>query len=136
MEKINTVGNVTRCSIIIFDDFNNVLIARRGKTKKGMPVLWSIFGKEIKGKETHEKCITKAIDKDLKCNIFDLTPFKEYVIGENGGDTCMVYTGRIREYITCHTDIKEIKWVSESEIHNYDFDNLEKQMVVDFFSSL
>jgi len=76
------MGQVSKCSIIICDDFNGVLIAARGKSKKGLPKVWSIFGKDIKGKETTEQCITKAIEKDLKCTIFDVAPFKEYVYDE------------------------------------------------------
>ena len=69
------MGMITRCSIIIYDDFGNVLIAERGKRNERK---WGTFGKEIKGKETEEKCISKAVDKDIKCTIFDLKPFKEY----------------------------------------------------------
>ena len=43
------MGKVVRCSIIIYDDFDNVLIAERGKKNERT---WGIFGKEIKGKET------------------------------------------------------------------------------------
>ena len=52
------MGKVVRCSIIIYDDFDNVLIAERGKKNERT---WGIFGKEIKGKETDEKCINKTI---------------------------------------------------------------------------
>ena len=48
MEKI------LRCSILIVDDFNNVLVAERGKGK-GAIKTWGLFGKEIKGKEDEEK---------------------------------------------------------------------------------
>ena len=35
----------TRCSIIIYDDFGNVLIAERGKKSERT---WGIFGKELR----------------------------------------------------------------------------------------
>ena len=63
------MGSLVKCSIIIYDDFGNVLLAERGKKNERT---WGLFGKDIKGKETDEKCISKAIDKDLKCTIFDL----------------------------------------------------------------
>ena len=47
MEKI------LRCSILIVDDFNNVLVAERGKGKNTI-TSWGLFGKEIKGKENEE----------------------------------------------------------------------------------
>jgi len=129
------MGKIVRCSIVIYDDFNNVLIAQRGKVKKNAPVIWSVFGKDIKGKESGEKCITKAIDKDLKCNIFDLAPFKEYVIDEEKEESLLVYIGKIKEFITCHTEINKIKWISERDLNLYDFSNNEKEMLLDFFSS-
>jgi hypothetical protein len=130
------MSKVTRCSIIICDDFNNVLIAEIGKGKGNSPKIWCIVGKSIKGKETEEKCITKAIDKALKCNIFDLTPFKEYALDEESGDTLLVYSGKIREAVTCHTDINKIKWISESEVDMYDFSIDEKKALLDFFKNM
>ncbi len=129
------MGQVVKCSVIICDDFNGVLIAARGKSKRGLPKVWSIFGKDIKGKETAEQCITKAIDKDLKCTIFDITPFKEYVFNEESGDTLLVYTGKVKEYITPHKDINEVKWITERELNTYDFSGGEKEILLDFFNS-
>ena len=129
------MGKVVKCSIIVFDDFNNVLIAQRGKVKKNLPVIWSIFGKDIKGKETEEKCITKALEKDLKCNIFDLAPFKEYIIDEESGDLATVYTGKVKEYLTCHKEINKIMWIGKKDIDRYEFAPLEKEILADFFNS-
>ena len=56
------MGSLVKCSIIIYDDFGNVLLAERGKKNERT---WGLFGKDIKGKETDEKCISKAIDKDF-----------------------------------------------------------------------
>lgn len=129
------MGKIVKCSIIIYDDFNNVLIAQRGKVKKGLPVIWSIFGKDIKGKESEEKCITKAMEKDLKCNIFDLTSFKEYVINEDSEETVMVYTGKVKEYLTCHKEINKIMWIGKKDIDRYEFSQLEKEILLDFFNN-
>ena len=104
------MGKVVRCSIIIYDDFDNVLIAERGKKNERT---WGIFGKEIKGKETDEKCINKAIDKDLKCTIFDLKPFKEY--------------------ITCHKTISNTKWIAKNKLNDYNFNEEELKILKDFF---
>ena len=124
---------VTRCSIIIYDDFNNVLIAEIGKGKRESPEVWSVIGKLMKGKETQEKCITKAIDKGLKCNIFDLNPFKEYALDGENGNVLAVYSGKIREAVTCHKDINKIKWIRESDMDMYDFSIQDKKALLDFF---
>ena len=112
-----------------------MLIVVRGKSKRNLQKVWSIFGKDVKGKETTEQCIIKAIDKDLKCNIFDINPFKEYVIDEERGDTSLVYTGKVKEYITTHKDIHQVKWITERELNMHDFSNGEKEILVDFFKS-
>ena len=129
------MGKVIKCSIIIYDDFNNVLIAQRGKVKKNCSVIWSIFGKDMKGKESEEKCITKALEKDLKCNIFDLAPFKEYVVNEDNGESLMVYTGKVKEYLTCHKEINKIMWIGKKDIDRYEFSEEEKQVLLDFFNN-
>ena len=128
------MGKVVKCSIIICDDFNAVLIAARGKKK--LQKVWSIFGKDIKGKETTEQCVSKAIDKDLNCTIFDMTPFKEYVLDKDSGDISLVYTGKVKHYITTHKDINQIKWITERELDMYDFAQGEKEILVDFFKRI
>lgn len=124
------MGIVTRCSIIIYDDFGNVLIAERGKRNERT---WGIFGKEIKGKETEEKCISKVVDKDIKCTIFDLKPFKEYVLEDE--KKLKVFTGGVKEYITCHKSINDIKWISKKNIEDYIFNDEDKIILNDYFQN-
>ncbi len=119
---------VTRCSIIIYDDFGNVLIAERGKRNERT---WGMFGKEIRGKETEEKCISKAVDKDIKCTVFDLKPFKEYVLEDE--KKLKVFTGSVKEYITCHKSINNIKWISKGNIEDYIFNDEDKMILNDYF---
>jgi len=128
------MGKVVKCFIIIRDDFNAVLIAARGKKKTQK--LWSIFGREIKGKETSEQCASKAIDKDLNCIIFDMMPFKEYVLDKDSQDISLVYTGKVKHYINSHKDINQIKWITERELDSYDFNSDEKEILIDFFKSI
>ncbi|MDU2120939.1 MAG: DNA mismatch repair protein MutT [Clostridium celatum] len=119
---------VTRCSIIIYDDFGNVLIAERGKRNERT---WGLFSKEMKGKETEEKCISKAVDKDIKCTVFDLKPFKEYVVEDE--KKLKVFTGSVKEYITCHKSINNIKWISKRDIEGYIFNDEDKMILNDYF---
>lgn len=126
------MSDIVKCLIVIYDDFNNVLIAERGKGKKVIKE-WGIFGKNIKGKETEDKCISKAVDKDIKCTIFDLKPFKTYVLNDQD-QKIQVYTGTIKEYITCHRTINSLKWIGKSEVDSYLFNEEEKQILKDFFN--
>lgn len=124
------MGKIIRCSIVIYDDFNNVLIAERGKKSDKV---WGLFGKEMKGKETEDKCICKAVDKDLKCTIFDLQPFKEYDLNQELEEKLKVFKGTVKEYITCHRNINNVKWINKKEIINYNFSDEDKKILEDFF---
>lgn len=125
------MGKVVRCSIVIYDDFNNVLIAERGKRADKV---WGLFGKEMKGKETEDKCICKAVDKDLKCTIFDLQPFKEYDLNEESEGKLKVFKGTVKEYITCHRNINGVKWINKKDIINYNFNDEDKKILEEFFN--
>lgn len=129
------MGKIINCSIIICDDYNNVMIAERGKGKNNSPKVWGIFGKDVKGKESTEKCIIKAINQDLKCNIFDLDVFKEYTLDEINGDSIFVFTGKIKELAIYSPNINKIKWVSHRDIDMHEFSGLDKQILMDFFNS-
>ena len=127
------MGKIIGSSIVIYDDFNNVLIAERGKGKN-TPKVWGIFGKDIKGKETEEKCVLKAIDKDLKCTVFDLKELNTYSnTGSNDGELIKGYSGTVKEYLTCHKSINSVKWIGKKEIDNYNFSDLDRAMLEDFW---
>lgn len=124
------MGKVIRCSIIIYDDFGNVLVAERGKKNDK---IWGIFSKEIKGRETEEKCVFKAIDRDIKCTIFDLQPFNEYKLSEE--ESLKVFTGTIKEYITFHRSISSIKWIGKKEFEKFKFNEEDTKILSDFFNN-
>lgn len=122
---------VARTAIVIYDSYNNVLIVQRGKTKE-----WSLVEKDIKGKETGEKSINKAVDNDLNCTIFDLSTLGEYVINEEKEESLLVYTGMIRQHVVCHKTIKEVRWINKNEIDNYKFSGIERDILIDFYKKI
>lgn len=124
------MANIIECSIVIKDHFNNVFIVQR-KTKKKEPKLWYLVGKKIKGKETTEKCINKAIKDDLKTIVFNLEPVLELEI--NNSENCLVYEGELRERIVYGTEIVDGRWISEREINNYEFAPYEKEKLIEYF---
>ncbi|OKZ85435.1 hypothetical protein [Clostridium sp. 29_15] len=127
------MGKVVKSTIVIYDDFKNILIAERGKGKN-TPKQWGLFGKELKGKETAERAIIKAVDKDIKCTIFDLENFKEYSANENGDETIQVYTGTVREYITTHKTINTVRWIGKKDIEQYNFSHEDLEIIKEYFS--
>lgn len=127
------MGKVVKSTIVIYDDFKNILIAERGKGKN-TPKQWGLFGKELKGKETAERAIVKAVDKDIKCTIFDLEAYKEYSIDTDVEESVQVYTGTIREYITTHKTINSVKWIGKNDIENYNFSDEDLKIIKEYFT--
>lgn len=123
------MGRIAECSVIIKDDFNNIFIVRR-KTKRNEPKLWYIVGKKIRGKETEEKCIARAIKDDLKSIIFNLEKLGEIKISTEEDELCAVYLGQLKEKIVYGNDIVEGKWVSAKELENYDLAEYEKEKIL------
>lgn len=124
---------VVKSTIVIYDDFKNILIAERGKGKN-TPKQWGLFGKELKGKETAERAIIKAVDKDIKCTIFDLKEFKQIELQEGAEEATQVYVGTVREYITTHKSINSVKWIGQKDIENYNFSEEDMKIIKEFFA--
>ncbi|MBB6716040.1 hypothetical protein [Clostridium gasigenes] len=127
------MSKVISCSLIIKDDFNNVLIIQR-KVKKGQSKVWSLLNRDIKGKETTEKCLEKIAKDDLKGIVFNFTPFKDFAINENEINTS--YTGIIKESIILHKDIIGSKWINKRVLDEYDFVKDNKEILLEFFESV
>lgn len=129
------MGKITACSLIIKDDYKNVLIIQR-KAKRNDPKLWEILQRDIKGKETQEKCIGKMTQRELKTVIFNLTPFKDYIIDEEKEESAMLFTGKLKERITLHKDIVMSQWISKSDLDKYDFVPGHKEILLNYFNSI
>ena len=126
------MGNIKGTVIVIYDNYNNVLIIQRGKkSSEG----WSLVGKDLKGKETPEKCISKGAEKDLDCTIFDLKELGEYNIDGNGEASVLAYSGMIRQTIVPHKTIGGAKWISKKDLDSYEFTEGVKKILEDFFAS-
>lgn len=122
-----------KTSIIIYDDFKNVLIVQKGKSKKFDSKVWSILSKDITEKQDPEKYITKAVGKELKCNIFELLPYKIYEEDENKN---IVFSGKLKEQIVCSADINEFSWIKERNLKEYNFSEMEEKILSEFFKTI
>lgn len=123
---------IVACSLIVEDDFKNLLIIQK-KVKKNSINLWQILQKDIKGKQTQEKTISKMVQRELNCVIFDLHPFKEYVMDEEKEEILIVYTGKLKERLTLHKDYAYYKWISKNELDQYEFIPEHKNILLDYF---
>ena len=121
------MSKVVECSVIIKDDFNNIFIVQR-KTKKNQPKYWYTVGKKIKGRESEEKCISRAIKDDLKSIVFNLEKVGE-IDNKNLEGLSALYIGELKEKIVLGNDIEEGKWIKISDIDNYEFEINEVEKI-------
>lgn len=127
------MSNVKFCSVIIKDDFNNILISKK-KGKKSDENLWYIFERKIKAKETPEKCAHRIIKEDLKTIVFDLNKLCDLNICE--GETLSVFTGFLKEKFTYGNNITACKWINKNDLKDYTFAGGELEKINAFFESI
>ncbi len=128
------MDKVTKCIVIIKDDFKNVFVVQK-KGKRTEPKKWQLLEVEVKGKSAEDKCIEKMIKKDISSILFNKTAIKDYVIDEATGDILRIYTGQLKERITLHKDFINNTWIGESKIDEMDFIPEHKEILRDYFKS-
>lgn len=121
------MNKIAECSVIIKDDFNNIFLVMK-KTKKNEPKLWYNIGRKIKGKESEEKCVTRAIKDDLKSIVFNVERLGE-VINSLSNEVCAVFKGELKEKVVLGKDVVEGRWVSVSDIDKFDLAPDEKEKI-------
>lgn len=119
------------CIQLIKDDFNNVLIMKK-KAKRGTISKWSLLEQKIRGKENDEKCLTRAAKDILKTIVFDNKEFKEYAINEE--ESIKVYIGKLKEKFVLDKSYDEAKWINKNIINEYDIEDLDKKILLDYFN--
>ena len=97
------------CTLLIKDDFNNVLVLNK-KVKRGEEQTWSLLSGKSRGKESDEKCIDRTVKDVLKSIPFETKFVGEY---ESNEESFKVYSARLRERIVLHKNYKECKWVGK-----------------------
>ena len=123
------MANVIGCSIILKDDFNNILIIKK-EQKKNFG-LWKCVGRLKKGRENNEKCIINSVKEELNTLIFDLKEVKEFKI--NDEDSIMIYEGKIKDYMNLGKKVMDMRWISKSDIENYELLDWQKEMLLEYF---
>lgn len=125
------MSKIAECSVVIKDDFNNFFIVRK-KVKRNQPQLWYLIGKKIRGKETEEKCIARAVKDDLKSIIFNLEKIGETSIDNE--ETCALYVGELKEKIVYGTEIVEGEWINERQLDKFDLAPGEKEKILRYLN--
>lgn len=120
------MNKIAECSVIIKDDFNNIFLVMK-KTKKNEPKLWYSVGRKIKGKESEEKCVARAIKDELKSIVFNVERLGEVINISN--EVCAVFKGELKEKVVLGKDVVEGKWVSVLDIDKFDLAPDEKEKI-------
>lgn len=128
------MDKVMQTAIIIYDDYKNVLAVQKNKNKKGEPEIWSLISSPIKGKETPEKCISKAVEHDLDSILFNLEKFREYEKADEATSSIYVFSGNIRGKTILHKSLYELKWINIKELDNYKFVSDNIDIIKDFIN--
>ncbi len=106
---------------VITDDNNRILITQRN-IKKSQGGLWEFPGGKIENGETREEAIIREIKEELDVNIKADQYIDEKVFNYPEKDInliamkCSIISGKI--LLKEHEDAK---WVTSSELGNYDF---------------
>lgn len=122
----------TKCSIIIKDDFNNIFIVKK-KVKKNEIEFWYTIGKKLKGRESEEKCITRAIKEDLKSIVFNVEKIGE-ILKEESEEVFAIYKGEIKERTTYGNDIVDGAWVNLASLDKFNLAPGEKEKILMYYN--
>lgn len=123
----------TACTLIIKDDFENILILKK-KVKKGQIGKWSLLSQNLRGKESDEKCLNKASNKILKTIIFDLEPYKEFVLDSDSDEGIRVYKGEIKGRFVLDKSYDDAQWVNKNKLSEYEFEDVDKLIMENFIA--
>ncbi|MBZ0311173.1 hypothetical protein K7185_01705 [Clostridium butyricum] len=123
----------TACTLIIKDDFENILILKK-KVKKGQIGKWSLLSQNLRGKESDEKCLNKASNKILKTIIFDLEPYKEFVLDSDSDEGIRVYKGEIKGRFVLDKSYDDAQWVNKNKLSEYEFEDIDKLIIENFIA--
>lgn len=122
------------CSLIIHDDNNKVLIARRSKSKEKFSLMWETIGGGLENDETPEECIRREVMEELNCSIYDLKLFKVYIINEDNRYVLIVYIGKICGHIQPNLEIEQVRWIDKLEVKDFDFCGNCLEKLLDYYN--
>lgn len=124
------MAKVSMCTLIIRDDFKNVLILQK-KVKKGEEDSFALLTQKLRGKESEEKCINRAVKDSLKSIIFDLEKIQNYELSDQ--EEIAVYVGDLKERIVLDKAYKDYKWINKRQLDDFNLSEVEKDILSLYF---
>lgn len=126
------MGKIIGCSLIVKDNFNNVLVIQR-KAKKNEPKIWQLVSKKRRGKEDLEKTVSRAAKEDLKSILFDLEEFDEVSVDSQADSANMIFTAIVKERMVYHKDIVAAKWINKKDVNSIELLELDRNILNTYF---
>jgi len=127
-------------SAIIYNDKNQVLLAKRSPNKKLDPNLWETIGGTVEFGESPLECLEREIDEELNCKLSNikLLDVYSYVNKEIGRQIISLqYIATIKGIPKFNTgEISELKWIDEAEIQKLKFSMNCKERVLGYFKQI
>jgi 8-oxo-dGTP diphosphatase len=101
-------------NLIIINDCNEILLAKRSLQESDDSGLWSIPGGTIEDGEDIEESLRREVKEELNCEIESMKLFYEFNFSEK--IYSYYFYGKINGDIQTNEEISEVKWFTIDEI--------------------
>ena len=122
--------------MIVINDQNQVLLAKRATTGWGALGKWSIPGGGVEDGETFEETVVREIEEELSCEITWMKYFKSYSMQlDNVLARSIYFYGEISGGIKLQLDeLSEYKWfdLNDPKLLELDYAFDQKEVMTDF----
>ena len=123
-------------SVIIYNNKNQVLLAKRSANKKIDPNLWETIGGTVEFGESPLECLEREIKEELGCKLLNIKFFNIYNYVNDTLKRQVIsiqYIANIEDKFKLNSEISELKWVNEEEVRKMKFSMNCKERVMDYF---
>jgi 8-oxo-dGTP diphosphatase len=124
-------------SVIIYNDKNQVLLAKRSSNKKMDPNLWETIGGSIEFGESPIECLEREIKEELNSQLFNVELFGVYSYINKDNEIHVIsiqYLAKIDKSLKFNkNEIAEIRWINEVDIPKFKFSMNCKERVLDYY---
>lgn len=124
-------------SVIIYNDSDQVLIAKRSSGKKIDPNFWETIGGTIEFGESPLECLEREIDEELNCKLSNIKLLDVYSFVNLKIEYQIIsiqYIATIDGFPKFNTaEIVELKWIDESDISKFNFSMNCKERILDYY---
>jgi 8-oxo-dGTP diphosphatase len=116
------------CAAIIYDKGKFLIAQRKENSQQGLK--WEFPGGKVEEGESPEECIIREIQEELNINIEVSDVFDVVYHTYDDKSLVMIVYNCIYESGTIEKiDCNDFRWVTESELHEFEFANADKKVV-------